>query len=134
MFTEILYCTCIHKYCTVQLYRIICKAQGGVNTLARAGEGVVDAAADTASFLVSTRIGTQTGPGAVHPNRGPYGRGGHARHTEPGRAPQDDRSTTAWEAVAVLEEGKAGARVFTQERGGRRQMAVAGCGRLAAPA
>ena len=29
-------------------------------------------------------MAVQTDPGAVHPNRGPYGRGGQAGHTEPG--------------------------------------------------
>eukprot|EP01047_Picozoa_sp_COSAG01_P113570 COSAG01_NODE_42278_length_441_cov_7.511696_1_plen_110_part_01 len=36
---------------------------------------------------LGTWLAVQTGPGAVHPNRGPYGRGGHARRTESGRAP-----------------------------------------------
>eukprot|EP01043_Picozoa_sp_COSAG02_P106898 COSAG02_NODE_42904_length_380_cov_0.583630_1_plen_60_part_10 len=41
--------------------------------------------------------------------------GGHAGHTEPGRLPQDGRSTTAWGAAAVLDHGEARTRVFVQK-------------------
>jgi hypothetical protein len=57
------------------------------------------------NFLLQAQAGAREAAldGAVPSNIGWYGRGGQAGHTEPGRSPQDSRSTTAWGAAAVLE-------------------------------